>query len=106
VVARVAVSMSLVVLLTLTAPWIRLLAALRGLSVSRIFILIISIAYRCIFLLLASEEPTNRHARCRGSSPGRFASRSRERVMVPIRSVTTAASALVLGKAVAKRPLA
>ncbi|MGH3688336.1 MAG: cobalt ECF transporter T component CbiQ [Pseudonocardiaceae bacterium] len=54
VVARVAVSISLVVLLTLTTPWIRLLAALRSLGVPRIFILIIGMAYRYIFLLLAS----------------------------------------------------
>src|SRR5262249_61562712 len=54
VVARVAVSIALVVLLTLTAPWIRLLAALRGLGVPRIFILIIGMAYRYIFLLLSS----------------------------------------------------
>jgi cobalt/nickel transport system permease protein len=54
VVARVAVSISLVVLLTLTTPWIRLLAALRSLGVPRIFILIVGMAYRYIFLLLAS----------------------------------------------------
>ncbi|HEY2762900.1 MAG TPA: cobalt ECF transporter T component CbiQ [Pseudonocardiaceae bacterium] len=54
VVARVAVSISLVVLLTLTTPWIRLLAALRSLAVPRIFILIIGMAYRYIFLLLTS----------------------------------------------------
>jgi cobalt ECF transporter T component CbiQ len=54
VVARVAVSISLVVLLTLTTPWIRLLAALRSLGVPRIFILIIGMAYRYIFLLLTS----------------------------------------------------
>jgi cobalt/nickel transport system permease protein len=54
VVARVAVSISLVVLLTLTTSWIRLLAALRSLGVPRIFILITGMAYRYIFLLLAS----------------------------------------------------
>ena len=54
VVARVAVSISLVVLLTLTTPWIRLLAALRSLGVPRIFVLIIGMAYRYIFLLLTS----------------------------------------------------
>lgn len=54
VVARVAVSISLVVLLTLTTPWTRLLAALRSLGVPKIFILIIGMAYRYIFLLLGS----------------------------------------------------
>ncbi|GAA1855259.1 cobalt ECF transporter T component CbiQ [Pseudonocardia ailaonensis] len=52
VVCRVAVSISLVVLLTLTTPWVRLLAALRGLGVPKIFILIIGMAYRYLFLLL------------------------------------------------------
>jgi cobalt/nickel transport system permease protein len=54
VVCRVATSVSLVVLLTLTTPWTRLLAALRALGVPRIFILIIGMAYRYIFLLLAT----------------------------------------------------
>ena len=54
VVARVATSISLVVLLTLTTPWVRLLAALRSLGVSRIFVLIIGMAYRYIFLLLGT----------------------------------------------------
>jgi cobalt ECF transporter T component CbiQ len=54
VVSRVAVSISLVLLLTLTTPWTRLLAALRSLGVPRIFILVIGMAYRYIFLLLGS----------------------------------------------------
>ncbi len=54
VVSRVAVSISLVVLLTLTTPWVRLLAALRTVGVPRIFILIIGMAYRYIFLLLGA----------------------------------------------------
>jgi cobalt/nickel transport system permease protein len=54
VVSRVATSISLVVLLTLTTPWVRLLAALRSLGVPRIFILIIGMAYRYLFLLLQS----------------------------------------------------
>jgi cobalt/nickel transport system permease protein len=54
VVSRVATSVSLVVLLTLTTPWTRLLAALRALGVPRIFILIIGMAYRYVFLLLGT----------------------------------------------------
>ena len=54
VVMRVAVSISLVVLLTVTTPWIKLLSALRALGVSRIFVLIIGMCYRYIFLLLGS----------------------------------------------------
>ncbi len=54
IICRVAVSISLVVLLTLTTPWVRLLAALRSLGVPKIFILIVGMAYRYIFLLLGS----------------------------------------------------
>jgi cobalt ECF transporter T component CbiQ len=54
IISRVATSVSLVVLLTLTTPWTKLLAALRTLGVPRIFILIIGMAYRYIFLLLAT----------------------------------------------------
>jgi cobalt/nickel transport system permease protein len=54
IVARVATSVSLVVLLTLTTPWTRLLAALRTLAVPRMFILVIGMAYRYLFLLLGS----------------------------------------------------
>jgi cobalt/nickel transport system permease protein len=56
VIARVATSISLVVLLTLTTPWVRLLAALRSLGVPRIFVLIIGMAYRYLFLLLDTVD--------------------------------------------------
>src|SRR5664279_2132754 len=52
VVCRVASSISLVVLLTLTTPWTKLLAALRTLGVPRMFVLVIGMAYRYLFLLL------------------------------------------------------
>jgi cobalt ECF transporter T component CbiQ len=54
IVSRVAASISLVVLLTLTTPWTRLLAALRALAVPQVFILVIGMAYRYLFLLLNS----------------------------------------------------
>ena len=54
VVARVACSISLVVLVTLTTPWVRLLAALGALGVPRIFVLVIGMAYRYVFLLLGT----------------------------------------------------
>lgn len=54
VVCRVATSISLVVLLTLTTPWTRLLASLRSLGVPRMFVLVIGMAYRYLFLLLGS----------------------------------------------------
>jgi cobalt ECF transporter T component CbiQ len=52
IVTRVAVSISLVVLLTVTTPWNRLLGALRALHVPRLFILVLAMAYRYVFLLL------------------------------------------------------
>ena len=69
IVSRVAVSISLVVLLTLTTPWARLLAALRALFVPKIFILIIGMAYRYLFLLLNSvtDMYTARKARAIGN---------------------------------------
>jgi cobalt ECF transporter T component CbiQ len=54
IVTRVATSISLVVLLTLTTPWNRLLAALRALLVPRMFILVLAMCYRYIFHLLSS----------------------------------------------------
>ena len=54
IVTRVATSISLVVLLTLTTPWNRLLAALSALGVPRIFVLVIGMSYRYVFLLLGT----------------------------------------------------
>jgi cobalt/nickel transport system permease protein len=54
IVARVALSISLVVLVTVTTPWTELLAALRSLGVPRMFVLVVGMAYRYIFLLLGS----------------------------------------------------
>ena len=54
IVARVATSISLVVLLTLTTPWHRLLAGLRGLRAPRLFIAVLAMAYRYVFLLLGA----------------------------------------------------
>jgi cobalt ECF transporter T component CbiQ len=65
IVTRVATSISLVVLLTLTTPWTRLLAALRSLFVPRMFILVLGMAYRYLFHLLSSvvDMYTARRAR-------------------------------------------
>lgn len=56
IVARVAVSISLVVLLTLTTPWPKLMAALRALLVPPMFVQVIAMAYRYVFHLLGSVE--------------------------------------------------
>ncbi|MER7005304.1 cobalt ECF transporter T component CbiQ [Dactylosporangium sp. NPDC000555] len=73
IVARVATSISLVVLLTLTTPWARLLAALRALGVPKIFVLIIGMAYRYLFLLLDAVDDmyTARKARTLVADTGR-----------------------------------
>src|SRR5262249_31138922 len=52
IVIRVATSISLVVLLTLTTPWNRLMAALRALFVPKMLILVLGMAYRYLFHLL------------------------------------------------------
>ncbi|HEU5003056.1 MAG TPA: cobalt transporter CbiM [Actinomycetota bacterium] len=56
IVARVAVSISLVVLLTLTTPWAKLMAALRALLVPPMFVQVIGMSYRYVFHLLGSVE--------------------------------------------------
>jgi cobalt/nickel transport system permease protein len=68
IVVRVAVSISLVVLLTLTTPWTRLLAALRALFVPKMFVLVLGMAYRYLFHLLGSvtDMYTARKARTVG----------------------------------------
>jgi cobalt/nickel transport system permease protein len=53
-VMRAATSISVVVLLTITTPWPRLLAALRALRVPRAFVLVLGLAYRYLFHLLTS----------------------------------------------------
>jgi cobalt ECF transporter T component CbiQ len=71
IVARVAVSISLVVLLTLTTPWASLLGALRGLGVPRIFVLVIGMAHRYVYLLLGAvtEMYESRKSRSAGQQP-------------------------------------
>ncbi len=72
IVSRVATSISLVVLLTLTTSWPRLLAALRAVGVPRIFVLVIGMAYRYLFLLLTAvtDMYTARKARSAGARGG------------------------------------
>jgi cobalt/nickel transport system permease protein len=69
IVLRVATSISLVVLVTITTAWPRLLAALRALLVPRMFILVIGMAYRYLFHLLGSVSDmfTARKARTVGT---------------------------------------
>ena len=56
IVSRVAVSMSLVMLLTMTTAWNRVLAALRSLRLPRVFVLVIGMTYRYVFHLLDTVD--------------------------------------------------
>lgn len=78
IVSRVAVSISIVVLLTLTTPWTKLMAALRALWVPRLFIQVVGMAYRYIFHLLGSVDDmyTARKSRMVGSENDYRAGRS------------------------------
>ncbi|MFN8630608.1 MAG: cobalt ECF transporter T component CbiQ [Chloroflexota bacterium] len=51
-VARVGVSVSLAVLLVMTTPWADLLKSLQAIRVPQLFILVLAMAYRYIFLFL------------------------------------------------------
>ncbi|MGZ6273196.1 MAG: cobalt ECF transporter T component CbiQ [Candidatus Limnocylindrales bacterium] len=51
-VSRVGVSVSLAVLLVVTTPWADVLKSLRALRVSQVFVLVLSMTYRYIFLFL------------------------------------------------------
>jgi cobalt/nickel transport system permease protein len=51
-VGRVGVSVSLAVLLVLTTPWADVLKSLRALKVPQVFVLVLSMTYRYIFLFL------------------------------------------------------
>ena len=51
-IARVGVSVSLAVLLVLTTPWADLLKSLQAIRVPQLFILVLAMAYRYIFLFL------------------------------------------------------
>ena len=68
---RVATSISLVVLVTLTTPWTRLLAGLRALGVPKLFVLVIGMAYRYLFVLLASVQDMYVARRARAIAPER-----------------------------------
>jgi cobalt ECF transporter T component CbiQ len=68
---RVAASISLVLLVTLTTPWGRVLAAVRALGVPRLFVLVLGMAYRYLFVLLASVQDMYVARRARAIAPER-----------------------------------
>jgi cobalt ECF transporter T component CbiQ len=91
IVTRVATSISLVVLLTLTTPWSKLLAALRGIAVPRMFVVVLGMAYRYLFHLLDSvtDMYTARKAR----------TVTRDTDVAPGRVFVAASAGALLGKA-------
>ncbi len=93
IVTRVAVSISLVVLLTLTTPWNGLLAALRALFVPRIFVVVLGMCYRYIFHLL--NAVTDMYAARKARSGGR----ARGSDVRAGRSLVAATAGALFGKA-------
>lgn len=91
IVIRVATSISLVVLLTLTTSWTKLLAALRSLRVPKMFVVVLSMAYRYLFHLLDSvtDMYTARKARTVG----------RDTDVVKGRAFVAASAGALFGKA-------
>jgi cobalt/nickel transport system permease protein len=69
IVVRVAVSISLVVLLTLTTRWTELLAGLRSLGVPRTFVLVIGMTYRYLLVLLGVITDLHEARRSRVLAP-------------------------------------
>jgi cobalt/nickel transport system permease protein len=91
IVLRVATSISIVVLLTLTTPWHQVLAALRSLFVPKMFVLVLAMAYRYVFHLLTAvtDMYTARRSRTAGS----------DRDAVPGRRFVAASAGALFGKA-------
>jgi cobalt/nickel transport system permease protein len=72
-VARVGVSVSLAILLVMTTPWADILKSLRTLRVPQVFVLILSMTYRYIFLFLHTANGVflARKSRIVGATSGR-----------------------------------
>jgi cobalt/nickel transport system permease protein len=82
-VTRVATSVSIVVLLTLTTRWTRLLAAARALFVPQLFVLVLGMAYRYLFHLLSAVTDMYEARKARTvDSKSRGRSSARERAFV------------------------
>lgn len=93
IVTRVAVSISVVVLLTLTTPWTRLLGALRALFVPRIFVVVLGMCYRYIFHLLNAVTDMYTARKARGGG------RRRHGDVAAGRSLAAASAGALFGKA-------
>jgi cobalt ECF transporter T component CbiQ len=94
IVLRVTASVSLVVLLTLTTPWNRLLASLRALLVPRPFVQVLTLAHRYLFHLLASVADMFTARRARTVRSGRARTEG-----APGRAFVAASAGALFGKA-------
>jgi cobalt ECF transporter T component CbiQ len=74
IVSRVAVSISVALLITLTTRWNDLLASLRALFVPRIFVGVLAMCYRYLFVLLGTVEDMYLARRARVAGDGNLAS--------------------------------
>lgn len=93
-VTRVATSVSIVVLLTLTTRWNRLLAAARALFVPQLFVLVLGMAYRYLFHLLSAVTDMYEARKARTVD-----SRSRGRSSARGRAFVAASAGALFGKA-------
>jgi cobalt/nickel transport system permease protein len=93
-VARTAASLSIVLLVTMTTPWHRLLAALGSLRLPPIFVAVLAMAWRYVLLLsgTVTDLYQSRRARGAGAARGRAESR-RGRAMVSATAGTVHAKA-------------
>jgi cobalt/nickel transport system permease protein len=94
IVMRVATSISLVLLVTITTSWPRLLAALRALFVPRMFIVVIGMAHRYVFHLLGSVTDMFTARKARSAGGGRDIRRDRAFVAASAGSLFGKAHAL------------
>jgi cobalt ECF transporter T component CbiQ len=76
-VARTGASVSIVLLVTVTTPWHRLLAALGQLGVPSMFVAVLAMAWRYTFLLSATVADLFVSRRARGAGAGRGRDRAR-----------------------------
>jgi cobalt ECF transporter T component CbiQ len=93
-VARTGASVSVVLVLTMTTPWHRLLAALGRLHVPTMFVVVLSMAWRYVFLLTGTVTDlfVARRARGAGATRGRDGARQGRTVVAATAGTTLSRS--------------
>ncbi len=99
-VLRTGASLSIVVLVTTTTPWNRLLAALGDLRVPAMFVAVLAMAWRYVFLLsgMVTDLFVARQARGAGAARGRTAARQGRAVVSATAGTTFARSHQLSGE--------